>query len=90
MYDVFLRRRAAQQLDGVPFRDHQRIMDSILALEEDPRPRGCEKIIGNIYRIRIGPWRVIYMINDEEQWVDVGKVARRREDTYRGVEDLFR
>jgi len=90
MYEVFIRRRAVRQLDNVPFRDHQRILDRILALEENPRPRGCEKIVGDIYRIRIGPWRVIYMINDEERWVDIGKIAKRSETTYRRVRELFR
>ena len=90
MYEVFLRRRAARQLDGVPFQDHRRILDRILALEEDARPAGCLKIAHDIYRIRVGPWRVVYMIHDTERWLDVGKIAGRREDTYRGVEDLFR
>jgi mRNA-degrading endonuclease RelE of RelBE toxin-antitoxin system len=32
---------------------------------------------------------VIYKIDDERKEVVVGKVARRREDTYRAIEDLF-
>jgi mRNA-degrading endonuclease RelE of RelBE toxin-antitoxin system len=32
---------------------------------------------------------VIYRIDDEHKEVVVGKVARRREDTYRAIEDLF-
>jgi len=29
------------------------------------------------------------MIDDEERWVDMGKVARRREDTYGDARDLL-
>ena len=76
MYEIFLRRRAVRQLDNVPFQDHQRIKDRIMALEGNPRPQGCEKIVDDIYRIRIGPWRMIYMINDVERWVDIGKIVR--------------
>ena len=47
-----------------------------MALEGNPRPQGCEKIVDDIYRIRIGPWRMIYMINDVERWVDIGKIVR--------------
>ena len=61
-----------------------------MALEGNPRPQECEKIVDDIYRIRMGPWRMIYMINDVERWVDIGKIVRRREDTYRDVEALFR
>jgi mRNA-degrading endonuclease RelE of RelBE toxin-antitoxin system len=32
---------------------------------------------------------VIYKIDDERKEVVVGKIARRREDTYRAIEDLF-
>jgi mRNA-degrading endonuclease RelE of RelBE toxin-antitoxin system len=37
----------------------------------------------------VGDYRVIYKIDDERKEVVVGKVARRREDTYRAIEDLF-
>jgi mRNA interferase RelE/StbE len=61
----------------------------MLALQDDPRPRGCRKLFDDIYRIRVGDYRVVYKIDDESKEVVVGKVARRREDTYRAIEDLF-
>jgi mRNA interferase RelE/StbE len=76
-------------LDRVPYVDHSRIVEALLALQDDPRPRGCRKLFRDIYRIRIGDYRVIYRIDDEHREVVVGKVARRREDTYREIEDLF-
>ena len=88
-YEVLLRRRAEKQLDRVPYADHPRIVKAILALGESPRPPGCRKLLDDIYRIRVGPYRVIYKIDDEGQEVVVGKVARRREDTYKVIEDLF-
>jgi len=88
-YQVLLRRRAEKQLDRVPYADHPRIVEATLALEDDPRPRGCRKLFDDIYRIRVGNYRVIYKIDDEHKEVVVGKVARRREDTYRAIEDLF-
>ena len=88
-YEVLLRRRAEKQLDRVPYADHPRIVKAMLALGGDLRPRGCRKLFDDIYRIRVGDYRVIYKIDDEGKEVVVGKVARRREDTYRAVEDLF-
>ena len=88
-YEVLLRRKAEKQLDRVPYADHPRIVKAMLALGDDPRPRGCRKLFDDIYRIRVGEYRVIYSINDQGKEVVVGKVARRREDTYRAIEDLF-
>jgi mRNA interferase RelE/StbE len=88
-YQVLLRRRAEKQLDRVAYADHPRIVEAMLAMEDDPRPPGCRKLFDDIYRIRVGNYRVIYKIDDEHKEVVVGKVARRREDTYRAIEDLF-
>ena len=84
-----LRRSAEKQLDRVPFADHPRVVTAMRALEDDPRPPGCRKLLGDIYRVRVGAYRVIYKIDDERREVVVGKVARRREETYRAIEDLF-
>jgi mRNA interferase RelE/StbE len=53
-YQVLLRRRAEKQLDRVPYADHPRIVEAMLALEGDPRPRGCRKLFDDIYRVRVG------------------------------------
>jgi mRNA interferase RelE/StbE len=88
-YEVLLRRRAEKQLDRVPYADHPRIVKAMLVLGDDPRPSGCRKLLGDTYRICVGPYRIIYKVDDEHQEVIVGKVARRREDTYKVIEDLF-
>jgi mRNA interferase RelE/StbE len=88
-YEILLRRRAEKQLDRVPYVDHPRIITAILALGDDLRPPGCRKLLNDIYRIRVGAYRVIYKINDEHKEVVVGKIALRHEDTYRVIEDLF-
>jgi len=84
-YEVLLRRRAEKQLDRVPYVDHPRLVKAMLALGDDPRPPGCLQLLDDIYRIRVGAYRVIYKIDDQLKEVVVGKVARRREDTYRVI-----
>ena len=86
-YDVLLRSRAEKQLDRVPYADHPRIVRAMIALGTNPRPPGSRKLLDDIQRIRIGQYRVIYKIDDERKEVVVGKVARRREDTYRTIEN---
>ena len=76
VYEVLLRRRAEKQLDRVPYVDHPRIVQAMLALRDDPCPPGCRKLLDDIYRIRVGVYRVIYRIDDERKEVVVGEVAR--------------
>ena len=46
-----------------------------------PRPHGAGKLAGEKYlwRIRIGDYRVIYSIADNEQRIDITAVRHRRE-----------
>jgi mRNA interferase RelE/StbE len=48
--------------------DNKRINDKITSLKEDPRPQGVEKLAGDSgnYRVRVGNFRIIYSISDEE------------------------
>jgi mRNA interferase RelE/StbE len=79
-----LDRKARRELDRIHEPDFSRIAEAILKLEDDPRPRGCRKLRGlEGWRIRVGDWRVIYHIDDEERVVTVVAIRRRREDTYR-------
>jgi mRNA interferase RelE/StbE len=56
-----------------------RLRAAIRALAQNPRPPGCIKLTGedNLYRIRVGDWRIIYLIEDEEMIVLIVKVASR-------------
>ena len=79
-----LDRRTRRQLDRIQEPDFTRIVEAILELEGNPRPPGCRKLRGlEGWRIRIGNWRVIYHINDQERAVTIVEIRRRREDTYR-------
>lgn len=72
--------RAYRRFHG-PLRD--RIMAAIDALADDPRPAGAIKLAGrDDYRIRIGDYRVVYGVADDERIVIVARIAHRR-DVYR-------
>jgi mRNA interferase RelE/StbE len=53
---------------------------------QPPRPPGAVKLAGtnDLWRIRVGDFRVIYTITDETLVVTVARVANRREVS-RGV-----
>jgi mRNA interferase RelE/StbE len=79
-----LDRRTRGQLDRVPEPDFSHVAEAILELEDNPRPPGCLKLRGlEGWRIRVGNWRVIYHISDQERVVTIVQVRRRRENTYR-------
>ena len=79
-----LDRKTHRELDCIRDPDFSRIAEAILQLEDDPRPRGCRKLRGlEGRRVRVGNWRVIYHINDQEEVVTIVAIRRRREDTYR-------
>jgi mRNA interferase RelE/StbE len=89
MYEVIFTRRAHREYDRLSPSDLDRIDATFDRLKANPRPPGAKKIRGNIHRVRIGDWRIIYAIFDKERLVIIGKIARRSEDTYNGVKDLF-
>ena len=73
-------------LDSLPREVHSRIRAKIDLLAENPRPIGSLKIAGsrNSYRIRVGDYRVVYEVHDDDRLVIVFIVAHRRE-SYRGL-----
>ena len=84
-YRVLIKPSAAREVEAVDRkRDRQRIVTRILALSDDPRPAGCEKLAGatNRYRVRVGRYRIVYSVADAELLVLVLRVADRK-DVYR-------
>ncbi len=84
-YRVLIKPSAAKEIEAVgQKKDRQRIVASIRALSDEPRPIGCEKLVGQSdrYRIRVGRYRVVYSIGDAELVVLVVRVADRK-DVYR-------
>jgi len=81
--------RIKRELRSIPLNDRERVIQVIQALKENPRPHGIVQLESNVYRLRIGEYRVIYKVFDREQLVIIGRVARRREKTYQEISGLF-
>ena len=89
MYRVELKPRAQRQFDRLPGPYRGRVLTALGKLAEQPRSRQSVKLSGAMYRLRVGPFRIIYAIFDRDELVLVGKIARREKDTYERLEDLF-
>jgi len=66
-------------------RDLEHLRDAVRDLAEEPRPHGVRKIKGEerAYRIRVGSYRVVYEVYDNDNLVLIIQMARRSETTYR-------
>jgi len=78
-YDIIFETAALSDLKHLPPGRLRRVMPRIMALTDDPRPRGVRKIVGSKsdWRIRVGDDRVIYSIDDDKRLVTVMRVKPR-------------
>ena len=77
-----------KEIEQPPRSDRDRVIAAIQVLAETPRPYGIKQLSSSIYRLRVGNYRVIYRVLDDEHLI-IGRVARRSERTYRKWRQLF-
>ncbi|NWK55202.1 type II toxin-antitoxin system RelE/ParE family toxin [Verrucomicrobiaceae bacterium N1E253] len=58
-----------------------KIVAAVSSLSDDPRPEGCKKMQGSdcAYRIRVGDYRVIYEVYEDQIIIEIIRVRHRRE-----------
>jgi mRNA interferase RelE/StbE len=79
-YVAVLSKMAQKQLDKLPDNIAVPILESIGYLEENPRPQGYKKLKGRPgYRIRVGNYRVIYDILDNQLLVEIITLGHRKD-----------
>ena len=79
-YSVLIKPSAAKELENLPLKARRQITKKIVALSQNPRPSGCERLTGaDLYRLRQGDYRVVYSIEDDVLTVLVVKIGHRRE-----------
>lgn len=82
-YAVEILRIAQKQLAKIDRQARSRVVNAIRGLANNPRPSGCKKLSGRpAWRIRVGAYRVIYEVHDEELVVLVVVIGDRK-DVYR-------
>ena len=80
-YAIVFARSARKELQALDRTVAARILKRIEALAMNPRPGGVKKLEGapDLWRIRVGDWRVVYRLSDRERLIDVFAVRHRRE-----------
>ncbi len=83
MYKIQVRGKAKKQILRIRPPHFQRIQARIEQIAQNPRCSGTIKLQGETgYRTRVGDYRILYEIDDENQTVTVYRVKHRR-DVYR-------
>jgi len=80
-YRVALASSAQKELTLLPKKVIARVVARLERLANTPRPAGCKKLKGGDreWRIRVGDYRIVYVIDDAGKTVDVTRIAHRRE-----------
>jgi mRNA interferase RelE/StbE len=84
MFRIIVSDSAERDMEKLPTIVLKRVEKAIDHLSEQPRPPGCKKLKGSkesLWRIRVGDYRIIYLIADRLQVIDIRRV-RNRKDVY--------
>lgn len=77
-YQVIFSKGALKQFNKLSSDLQKRVQTKINELATEPRPNGVKKLEDNdLYRIRVGDYRVIYQIQDDILLVIIVKISHR-------------
>ena len=82
MYTIAINPSALKELSKLPKATVKKAEKAIDSLANNPRPIGVKKLKGSdedLYRIRVGDYRIIYSIEDEIKIIDILKIGHRKE-----------
>ena len=80
-YSVQVKPSARKELEALPDNVLARVLQKMEALSSEPRPPGCKKLKGykDQWRVRVGDWRMVYIIDDAAKLISITRIAHRRE-----------
>lgn len=80
-YEIEFALKVGKKLKKIQIKDRQKITKAIELLKHNPTPKGCKKIkeFTKVYRIRIGDYRVIYKIKQDQLIILVLEIGDRKE-----------
>lgn len=83
MYALRLARSARKELEALSDAMLARVARLLDQLPTQPRPSGCRKLRGatDLWRVRVGDFRIIYRIDDAARLIEV-QAIRDRKDAY--------
>ena len=83
-YKIEISQSAERQLKKLRREDLLRVVKAMLALGDDPHPKGSRKLTGydDVFRIRAGQYRILYSVSGRKLIIIILKIGQRK-DVYR-------
>lgn len=80
-YEIIIKPTAEKFFAKLPKDRQTKIIASIEQLTFEPRPIGVKKLKSqlDLYRIRVGDYRIIYTINDNILTITIVKIGHRKD-----------
>jgi len=79
-YKILFKKSAAKELYSIPKGDLRRIIQKIKNLGNEPRPIESRKLSNyNLFRVRQGDYRIIYLVDDKKLELQIFKIGHRKE-----------
>ena len=80
-YAVDIKPSARKELENLSDRLIARLLPKIEGLAANPRPSGCKKLRGykDLWRIRIGDYRIVYIVDDDHKMLSVTRIVHRKD-----------
>ena len=80
-YEIEISRTAEKQLKKLSVENQKRVLRSIVNLAEEPHPHGSRTLSGHddVFRIRVGNYRILYSISGKKLIVIILKIGHRKD-----------
>lgn len=80
-FTILFARSARKELESLPNEGVHKIFSTIEKLSFNPFPNGCKKLKGekNLWRIRVGDYRIIYSVYTDTLIIDIIRIRHRKE-----------
>lgn len=80
-YSINYSKKVGKEISDLPKSAYKKIIAAILNLRKDPFPINCKKLKGqkDYYRVRVGDYRIIYIIENQILTITIIKIGHRSE-----------
>lgn len=80
-YTILLNRKIRKFIENIEEKEKKRLKLKLQSLSENPTPLEVKKMRGayrNLFRVRMGDFRILYFIDNDVQEIIVVKIDKRK------------